>query len=109
MLGMRYDNWKIVFMEQRVAGTMRVWAEPFARLRMPKIFNLRTDPYERADITSNTYYDWFMHNAYFIYVAQTFAGQFAETFKEFPPAQRAASFTVDDALEKMSQAAAGGD
>ena len=69
-------------------GTMGVWAEPFVRLRMPKIFNLRTDPYEFADITSNTYWDWFMHNAYFIYVAQAGGGKFAETFKEFPPIQK---------------------
>src|SRR5215831_6340203 len=57
MTALRYDNWKIVFMEQRAPGTMRVWSEPFVTLRVPKIFNLRTDPYERADITSNTYYD----------------------------------------------------
>ena len=55
---MRFDNWKIVFMEQRLEGTLGVWAEPFVRLRLPKIFNLRTDPYEFADVTSNTYYDW---------------------------------------------------
>ena len=60
----RYDNWKIVFMEQRVTGTMRIWAEPFVPLRVPKIFNLRTDPYERADITSNTYYDWLLEHVY---------------------------------------------
>ena len=54
MLGIRYDNWKMVFMEQRCHGTLQVWAEPFTRLRLPKIFNLRTDPYEFADITSNT-------------------------------------------------------
>ncbi len=107
MLGLRFDNWKIVFMEQRCEGTMRVWAEPFVKLRMPKIFNLRTDPFERADVTSNTYYDWFLHNAYFIYVAQTAAARFAATFKEFPPAQKAASFTIDDALSKMSDAASG--
>ncbi len=54
VLGMRFDNWKVVFMEQRCEGTMQVWGEPFTRLRIPKIYNLRTDPYERADITSNT-------------------------------------------------------
>ena len=59
VLGMRYDNWKIVFMEQRCHGTLQIWAEPFTRLRMPKIFNLRTDPFERADQTSNTYWDWY--------------------------------------------------
>jgi arylsulfatase A-like enzyme len=107
MMGIRYDNWKLVFMEQRLLGTMAVWAEPFVRLRMPKIFNLRTDPYEFADVTSNTYYDWFLHNAYFIYAAQTAASKFAETFKDFPAVQRPNTFTVDDALAKMSDAASG--
>jgi hypothetical protein len=109
MLAMRYDNWKIVFMEQRLQGTLGVWAEPFVRLRLPKIYNLRTDPYEFADVTSNTYYDWYLHNAYFIYAAQLGAAKFVETFKEFPAVQKPNTFTVDDALAKMSQAAAGGD
>jgi len=108
MLGIRYDNWKLVFMEQRLQGTLGVWAEPFVRLRLPKIFNLRTDPYEFAPVTSNSYYDWMLHNAYFIYAAQFAAGKFAETFKEFPAVQRPNSFTVDDALAKMSEAAGGG-
>ena len=107
VLGLRYDNWKIVFMEQRLPGTMGVWAEPFVRLRLPKIFNLRTDPYEFADITSNSYWDWVMHNAYFIFAAQAAASRFAETFKDFPAVQRPNSFTVDDAMAKMSAAASG--
>lgn len=107
ILAMRYDNWKIVFMEQRCRGTMQVWAEPFTRLRMPKIFNLRTDPYEFADITSNTFYDFFLHNAYFIYAAQFGAAKFAGTFKEFPPVQKPNSFTIDDAIAKMADAGAG--
>jgi arylsulfatase len=105
VLGIRFDNWKIVFMEQRCKGTLQVWAEPFIRLRLPKIFNLRTDPYEFADTTSNTYWDWIIHNAYFIYLAQAAAGKFAETFKEFPAIQKPNSFTVDDAMTKMSEAA----
>ena len=60
IVALRFDNWKVVFMEQRVEGTMRIWAEPFVTLRVPKVFNLRTDPYERADITSNSYYEWFL-------------------------------------------------
>ncbi|HEY4370079.1 MAG TPA: arylsulfatase [Steroidobacteraceae bacterium] len=107
VLGMRYDHWKLVFMEQRCAGTMQVWAEPFIRLRLPKIFNLRMDPYERADITSNTYYDFLIHNAYFIYAAQLVAAKFVETFKEFPRVQKPGSFTIDDAMAKMSDAASG--
>jgi arylsulfatase len=107
MLGIRFDNWKIVFMEQRLEGTLGVWAEPFVHLRLPKTINLRTDPYEFAPVTSNTYYDWMLHNAYFIFAAQTAAAKFVETFKDFPPAQRPGSFTVDDALAKMSEAPAG--
>ena len=106
VLAIRYDNWKLVFMEQRMAGTLGVWAEPFIRLRLPKIFNLRIDPYEFADITSNTYWDWLLHNAYFIYAAQAAAGRFADTFKEFPAVQKPNTFTIDDAMEKMSEAAA---
>ena len=105
MMGLRFDNWKIVFMEQRLEGTMGVWAEPFVRLRLPKIFNLRTDPYEFANTTSNSYWDWMIHNAYFIYVAQAAAAKFVETFKDFPAVQRPGSFTVDDALAKMHEAA----
>jgi len=103
VLGLRYDNWKMVFMEQRIHGTMQVWSDPFVRLRMPKMFNLRTDPYEYADITSNTYWDWFFHNAYFIYAAQAAMAKFVETFKEFPALQRPNTFTVDDALRKMTE------
>jgi arylsulfatase A-like enzyme len=107
VLALRYDNFKFVFMEQRCPGTLQVWAEPFVALRLPKIFNLRTDPYERADITSNTYYDWVIHHGFLIMAAQAVAAKFAETFKDFPPRQKAASFTIDDALAKMSEAASG--
>ena len=107
VLGLRYDNWKVVFMEQRCQGTLRVWAEPFTTLRVPKLFNLRTDPYERADITSNTYYDWFLHRDYIIFAAQHIFGKFTETFRDFPPVQKAASFTIDDALAKMNDAVGG--
>jgi arylsulfatase A-like enzyme len=108
VLGIRYDNWKIVFMEQRCHGTMQVWAEPFTTLRLPKLFNLRTDPYERADVTSNTYYDWFIHRPYLTYPAQMIAAKFVETFKDFPPAQHAASFTIDDALVKLADVTSSG-
>src|SRR5215470_13278360 len=84
ILALRYDNWKVVFIEQRCRGTMGLWAEPFTRLRLPKFFNLRTDPYEFADVTSNTYYDWYIHHVYILYAAQFIAGQFAATFKDFP-------------------------
>jgi len=103
----RYDNWKIVFMEQRATGTLRIWSEPFVPLRVPKIFNLRTDPYERADITSNTYYDWLLDHAYLLVPAQALVGQFLTTFKEFPPRQKAASFSIDQVMEKLTEPAHG--
>ena len=107
LVALRFDNWKIVFMEQRVEGTLRIWAEPFVPLRVPKLFNLRTDPYERADITSNTYYDWLLDHIPQVLAAQAIVLPFLETFKEFPPRQKAASFTIDQALAKMSEAASG--
>jgi arylsulfatase A-like enzyme len=108
LVALRFDNWKIVFMEQRVRGTLALWAEPFVPLRLPKLFNLRTDPFERADITSNTYYDWFIDHIPQVLAAQAILVPFLETFKEFPPRQKAASFTIDQALAKMSEAASGG-
>ena len=107
VLALRYDNWKMTFMEQRCRGTMQVWAEPFNKLRMPTLFNLRTVPYEYALITSNTYYDWYLNKAYRLFAAQAVVGMFMETFKTFPPRQKAASFTVEQAHDKMAEAATG--
>jgi arylsulfatase A-like enzyme len=101
LLALRFDNWKVVFMEQRCQGTLQIWAEPFVALRVPKLFNLRTDPFERADITSNTYYDWFIDNDYIALAATYVIGQFLASFQEFPPRQKAASFTIDQAMEKL--------
>lgn len=107
VVALRYDNWKMVFMEQRCLGTMQLWAEPFVTLRVPKLYNLRTDPFERADTTSNTYWDWYAEKGYMIMAAQAIVQQFLATFKEFPPRQKAASFTIDQALEKMEGALSG--
>jgi arylsulfatase A-like enzyme len=103
LVGLRYDNFKFVFMEQRAPGTLRVWAEPFTNLRVPKIFNLRTDPYERADITSNTYYDWLLDHAFLLVPAQDYIGKFLLTFKEFPQRQKAASFNMDEVMQKLKE------
>ncbi len=108
LVALRFDNWKIVFMEQRARGTLGLWAEPFVPLRVPKLFNLRTDPFERADTTSNTYYDWLIDHIPQVLAAQAIVVPFLETFKEFPPRQKAASFTIDEALAKMTEAAGGG-
>jgi arylsulfatase len=105
MTALRYDNWKLVFMEQRVPGTMRIWAEPFVSLRVPKMFNLRTDPYERADITSNTYYDWSAERAYMVVPSQAFVANFLSTFKDYPQRQKAAGFNLDEVMKQMSEGA----
>ncbi|MBH0114831.1 arylsulfatase [Novosphingobium sp. YJ-S2-02] len=104
VVALRYDNWKMVFLEQRCTGTMQIWAEPFVELRVPKIFNLKTDPYERADRTSNTYYDWLLDHTYLLVPAQSLIADFLGTFGEFPPRQKAASFSIDQVMEKMEKA-----
>jgi len=101
LTALRYADWKLIFMEQKAPGTFRVWMEPFVPLRVPLMFNLRRDPYERAEITSNTYYDWLLDHAYFLVPAQAYVGQFLATFKEFPPRQKAASFSLDQVMEKL--------
>ena len=103
VVALRYDNWKLVFMEQRARGTLGLWAEPFTTLRLPKLFNLRTDPFEFADITSNTYWDWVIDHVFLMVPAQTLVGEFLASFKEFPPRQKAASFTIDQVMEKLTQ------
>ncbi len=103
LVALRYDNWKFVFMEQRVKGTLQIWAEPFVTLRVPKILNLRTDPYEMADITSNTYYDWLLDHAFMLVPAQAYVGNFIATFKDYPPRQKAASFNLDEVLKNMQE------
>ncbi|MCB1729765.1 MAG: arylsulfatase, partial [Halieaceae bacterium] len=101
LTALRYNDWKLIFMEQRVQGTLQVWAEPFIPLRLPLMFNLRRDPYERAQLTSNTYYDFLIDHAYLLVPAQDYVGQFLATFKEFPPRQKAASFSLDDVMEQL--------
>jgi len=111
LVAMRLENWKVVFEEQRTPGTLRIWAEPFTKLRVPKIYNLRSDPYERADITSNTYYDWLMSDGAGVIIAgPAITGQFLASFKEFPPSQRPSSFSIDQIVAKMQESwsAAGG-
>ncbi len=103
LTALRYNDWKALFMEQKAETTLRAWIEPWTPLRIPLIFNLRRDPYERAYSTSNTYYDWMIDRVYLLVPAQVYVGKFLETFKEFPPRQEAPSFTVLDAMEKLQQ------
>ncbi len=74
LIALRLDDWKFVFMEQRAQG-LSVWAEPFMPLRLPNFFNLRTDPFERADMTSNFFYDWILYHSFMVLAAQTIVGR----------------------------------
>ena len=105
LTALRYQDWKLIFMEQRVEATLQAWQEPFVPLRLPLIFNLRRDPFERASITSNTYWDWLLDRAYLLVPAQAYVGQFLATFKDYPPRQKAASFSLGDVMEKLSEGA----
>ena len=103
LTALRFQDWKLIFMEQRVEATFQAWAEPFVPLRVPLLLNLRRDPYERAQKTSNTYYDWLLDRAYLLVPAQAYVGQFLATFKDYPPRQKAASFSLGKVLEKLQE------
>ena len=99
-VGVRVGDWKTVFAENR-AQTMALWAEPFVVLRLPKIFNLRRDPFERADHNSNTYWDWMIDKAPQMYLGLATTGQFLQTFKEYPPTQTPDSWSIDKLTDAM--------
>ncbi len=104
LTALRNGDWKIVFMEQRVETTFQAWAEPFVPLRVPLLFNLRRDPFERSQKTSNTYYDWFLDRPFLLMPAQTQVAEFLMTFKDYPPRQTPASFSLDKVLEQLMPA-----
>ncbi len=107
VLGLRYENWKFVIAEQRTPGTMAVWRDPFTHLRIAKLFNLRADPYERADITSNTYNDWLLDHMFLNIPAMAYVSKFLETFKDYPPRQKPEGMDFDEVLKKMQESAVG--
>jgi arylsulfatase len=100
LVALRYDQWKIVFAEQRAHG-MDVWQDPFVQLRLPKLFNLRSDPFETADHEGMDYARWRMEHIFLLVPAQQYVGQFLATFKEFPPRQKAGTFGLDEVLESL--------
>jgi arylsulfatase len=106
LVAIRFDNWKLVFYEQKTPGTLDVWGEPFTARRLPLMFNLRMDPYERAQITSNEYFAWTLRKAYMIYGAQAIAQEFVNSLKEFPPHQKPQSFNLDQILDQLQHPAA---
>ncbi len=101
LLNLRYNRWKIVFAEQRAHG-FDVWQEPFVFLRLPKIYDLRADPFERADHESIGYTRWRVDRSFLIVPAQVVVGNFLATFQEYPPRQTPASFSIDQVLESMN-------
>jgi arylsulfatase A-like enzyme len=104
LTAMRFDNWKLVFLEQRCVGTLQIWAEPYVQLRVPKLFNLRTDPYERADITSNTYFDWMLDHIFLFIPAQAYVAEMLQTLVDFPQRQKSASFNLQQVMAKLQDA-----
>ncbi|MBJ3778383.1 arylsulfatase [Acuticoccus sp. 2012] len=101
LMALRWHDWKLVFLEQTAWATFRAWMEPITELRVPLIFNLRRDPYERSYRTSNTYYDWLLDHAYMLVPAQRYVANFIGTFEAYPPRQKAASFSLEQVLEKL--------
>jgi hypothetical protein len=98
---MRFDNWKLVFCEQRQTGQLDIWANPFTCLRLPKMFNLRMDPYEHAEISGSLYDQWRAENAYLIFDGVNRAAAFLSTFVDYPPSQAPASFSIDQIVESI--------
>lgn len=101
LTALRYNDWKVIFLEHRFPQTLRAWAEPWTELRIPLLFNLRRDPYERSNVTSNTYWDWYLNHVFLLLPAADYVGQFLTTFEEYPPRQKPGSFTIGDAKDKI--------
>jgi arylsulfatase len=106
LAGLRYQQYKIAFMEQRAHG-FDVWQEPMVTLRLPKLFNLRADPFERADHEGMGYQRWRIDRAFVLVPAQTFVGNWLQSFREFPPRQKPGSFSLGDAMDKLTKPAPG--
>jgi arylsulfatase A-like enzyme len=103
LMAARYENWKITFMEQRARG-LGVWIEPLVSKRVPSIYNLRSDPFERATEDASMFYDkWLADHVFLLVPAQVLIGQYLKTFEEFPPRQKPASFSINQALEKARE------
>jgi len=103
LMALRVGNWKVEFLQQRAHG-FDVWREPMVALRAPNLYNLRTDPFERASEDATLFYaKWMADRTFLLVPAQAIVGEFLKTFKDFPPRQKPASFSIDQALEKARQ------
>lgn len=107
VVAIRWKDWKAVFAEQR-AKTMMLWSEPFVELRLSKLFNLRQDPFERADENANGYWNWYLHNDFINYPMIAITMQQIQSFKEFPPRQKPAVFNLDRVMDQLQTISAGG-
>jgi arylsulfatase len=107
LVGLRFRDWKIVFQEQRAHG-LDVWQGPFVPLRLPKIINLRSDPFERAEEVGIGYSKWRVDRLFLLVPAQEYVGQFLATFKEYPPSQKVGSFSLDKVLDNLTAASTSG-
>jgi len=107
LVALRYNNWKLVFQEQRAHG-FDVWQEPFVTLRLPKLFNLRTDPFEEADHVAMHYGHWRIDRVFLLVPAQEYVAKYLASFKEFPPSQKVGSFSLDQVLQKLTEAGTSG-
>ncbi len=103
LAGLRYDRWKLVFMEQRAEG-LDVWQDPLITLRFPKLFDLRADPFEKAQFVAGDYKRWRVEHAFVLVPAQTYVAGHLKTYIEYPPRQKPGSFSLDHVLEKLQQA-----
>jgi len=101
LTALRYNDWKVIFLEHRYPQTLQAWAEPWTELRIPLLFNLRRDPYERSNITSNTYWDWYLDHVFLLLPAADYTAKFLATFEKYPPRQKPGSFTIGDAKDKI--------
>jgi arylsulfatase A-like enzyme len=106
LMAMRYNRWKFVFAEQRAKG-MNVWSEPLVMMRIPTLYDLRADPFERAPEESSYYRDWAIRKLFIIVPAQEGMAKYLESFKEFPPRQKPASYTIDQVMEMMMKGMGG--
>ena len=104
LAGLRYDQYKVVFMEQEAEG-LEVWMKPLIPLRAPKLFNIRSDPFERSEEEAGDYVKWFVEHMFVMVPAQSIVGQHLATFKDFPPRQRPGSFSIDQAMEMLMKQA----
>jgi arylsulfatase len=100
LAGLRYDQWKAVFMEQKAHG-LAVWAQPMVQLRLPMLFNIRSDPFERSQHEAGDYVKWFVEHAFVLLPAQKVVAQHLASYQQFPPRQRPGSFSIEQVMQKL--------